>query len=117
MVVAAVDDLLFASKLRTAARQLDVALVFARTPDDILAAVREHAPQLLILDLNGTRMAPLETLRAVKGDAALSQVPVVGYVSHVDVDLVAAAHAAGADRVMARSQFVAQLPDLLAGAR
>ena len=117
MVVAAVDDLLFASKLRAAARQLDVGLVFARTSDDIVAAVREHAPRLLILDLNGTRMAPLATRRAVKGDATRAQVPVVAYVSHVDTELVAAAHAAGADRVMARSQFVAQLPDLLAQAR
>lgn len=117
MVVAAVDDLLFASKLRATAKPLDVALVFARSPEALLAAVREHAPRLLIIDLNGSRMAPVETIRALRADPALPRVAIVAYVAHVDAPLIAAAHAAGADRVLARSQFVAQLAQMLEEAK
>jgi CheY-like chemotaxis protein len=113
MVVAAVDDLLFASRLRTTAKPLDVALVFARSPEAILAAVRDHAPRLLIIDLNAGTLAPVETIRALRADPDLPRVPIVAYVAHVDAALIAAAHAAGADRVLARSQFVAHLGQLL----
>lgn len=117
MIVAAVDDLMFASRIRTAARHVDVPVVFARSPDAITAAVREHAPRLLIVDLNGDRMAPIDTIRAVRADASGPPTPIVAYVAHVDAALIAAAQAAGADRVMARSQFVTQLPQMLEEAR
>lgn len=117
MVVVAVDDLLFASRIRTAARQLDVALVFARSPEAVADAVRTQSPRLLIVDLNGDRMAPVETIRALRADATMATVPIVAYVAHVDTALIAAAKAAGADHVMPRSQFVAQLARMLEEAR
>ena len=36
MVLVAVDDLLFSSKIRTVAKQAGVELSFARTPSDII---------------------------------------------------------------------------------
>jgi hypothetical protein len=44
-------------------------------------------------------------------------VPVVAFASHVRADLIAEARAAGADRVLARSAFVAELPALVARAQ
>lgn len=117
MVVVAVDDLLFASRIRAAAKGLDVPLTFARTPDAIAESVREHAPTLLIIDLNAERMSPIDTIRRLRADPTTTGVRVVGYVAHVDTPVIAAAHAAGADHVMARSQFVAQLAALLEAAR
>ena len=117
MVVAAVDDLLFASRIRTAATHAGVTVVFARSPEAIVEAIRTHAPRLLIVDLNGERMAPVETIRALRSDTSLLAVPIVAYVSHVDAPLIAAASDAGADRVLARSQFVAQLAGMLGEAR
>jgi hypothetical protein len=40
-------------------------------------------------------------------------VELIAYVSHVREDLIAAARAAGADRVLARGAFSKLLPDLL----
>ena len=40
---------------------------------------------------------------------------VIGFVSHVDTATIQKARAAGIDRVMARSQFVQVLPELLTG--
>lgn len=41
--------------------------------------------------------------------------PVVGFVSHVDADTIAAAREAGITQVLARSRFVEVLPQLLKG--
>jgi PleD family two-component response regulator len=113
MVLAAVDDLLFSSKVRATAKQLGVELAFARTPDDILAQARAHPPSLVIFDLNCAKTDPLATIAALKADARLGAVPVIAFVSHVQTDLIAAARAAGADEVMARSAFAADLPRIL----
>jgi len=115
MILAAVDDLLFSSRIRAAARQVAVEVRFARSPEAVLEQVRAHLPVLLLVDLDCARVRPVETIAAVKADAVSASVRVVGFVSHVHADLVEAARAAGADRVMARSTFVANLPGLLAG--
>ena len=117
VVLAAVDDLLFSSRIRTVARQLGVTVSFARSPEAVLQASRETTPALVILDLNGERMRPLDVLAALKGDAALSSVRTVGFASHVDTATITAARRAGCDEVMARSAFVASLPEILAGAK
>lgn len=113
MIIAAVDDLLFSSKIRTVAKQLGATVVFARTPDAILQNVREHPSALLVIDLNGERMAPIQTLGAIRADPSLQSIRTVAFVSHVQTDLIEAAREAGAGTVMARSAFVASLPDIL----
>ena len=55
-------------------------------------------------------------LRESRPDAALAAVPTVGFVSHVDTATIEAARRAGVGRVLARSAFVEQLSQLLAGA-
>ncbi len=113
MVLAAVDDLLFASKISSAAKGLGVELAFARSPEAIVTAVRERAPRLVIFDLNSVRVRPLEALALLQADPALAGVPTVGFVSHVQAELIAQAREAGVGLVMARSAFVAELPRLL----
>lgn len=116
MVIVGVDDLMFASRISSAAKALGVEFAFARSPEAIVEAVRTKAPRLVILDLNSLKVRPLEAAAALKADAALAAVPIVGFVSHVQTDLIAQAREAGVDQVMARSAFVTQLPRLLQGA-
>ena len=113
MVIVAVDDLMFSSRIASAAKALGVEIAFARSPEAVVAAVRERSPRLVILDLNSQRVRPLEAVAALKADAALASVPTVGFVSHVQADLIAQARAAGIDQVLARSAFVQQLSELL----
>jgi PleD family two-component response regulator len=115
MVLVAVDDLMFSSRISTAAKAVGAAIRFTRSPDAVVAAARETIPALVLLDLNSARTRPLEIIAALKSDAALAAVPTVGFVSHVDTGTIAAARRAGVDRVLARSAFVEQLPALLAG--
>jgi PleD family two-component response regulator len=118
VILAILDDLLFTSKIRSAAAHAGATVVFARSSQDALARMRTEPPALVILDLNNPRTDPLGTIAAMKADAALDAIPTVGFVSHVDGATIAAARDAGIDEVMARSAFVTSLPQVLArGAR
>jgi PleD family two-component response regulator len=114
-VLAAVEDLLFRSKISETAEQLGIQARFPRSKGKLLDALHESAPELLVLDLNSTRFDPLELLRIVKSDELTQQVPTVGFLSHVQGDLAVAARNAGCDHVMARSAFTKDLPRILAG--
>jgi len=113
MILAAVDDLLFRSKIRTTAKQAGVEVTFARTPAEILDQSRTLKPALVIFDLNSAKAEPIETIAAMKNDPALASVRTLGFVSHVHTDLIEAARTAGIDDVMARSAFAGNLAEIL----
>lgn len=113
MIIIAVDDLMFSSKISATAKALGVPIQFARSPGAVVDAVRASGASLVIVDLNSQRVRPLDTVAALKADPSLSRVRTLGFVSHVQTGLIDQARAAGVDRVMARSAFVNQLPQLL----
>ena len=114
-VLAAVEDLLFRSKISETAETLGIEAHFPRSKGKLLEALRGSPPDLLILDLNSARFEPLELLRTVKSDEATQGVPTVGFLSHVQGDLALAARNAGCDHVVARSAFTKDLPRILSG--
>ncbi|CAA9457979.1 MAG: hypothetical protein AVDCRST_MAG37-3309 [uncultured Rubrobacteraceae bacterium] len=114
-VVAAVEDLLFRSKISETANTLGVEALFPRSPKKLIEQASSSPPDLLVLDLNSARYEPLSLLREIKSDQALRDVPVVGFLSHVQKDLAVAAREFGCDRVMARSAFTKNLPEVLSG--
>ena len=116
MVLALVDDLMFRSKIKSTAAPLGVDVRFAGSSAAALIAMREHAPALVIFDLNNGRADPLGTIAAMKADTTLATIPTVGYVSHVDVNTINAARSAGVDDVVARSAFAEKLAALLSRA-
>lgn len=113
MILVAVDDMLFSSKIRTTAKQAGVDVVFARTPAEIVAQSRALKPALVIFDLNSAKADPIATVGALKSDADLAAIPTLGFVSHVHTDVIEAARRAGVDTVMARSAFAGQLAEIL----
>ncbi len=115
-IVGAVEDLLFRSKISETATQLGVEALFPRSPKKLLAEAQAAPPDLLVLDLNSARFEPLVLLKQLKSDETLKGVPIVGFLSHVQKDLAVAARESGCDRVMARSAFTRDLPEILSGA-
>lgn len=113
MILAAVDDLMFSSKIKTTARQLGVEVTFARSPEQVLEQARASTPRLIILDLNSTRCRPLEAIASLASDPDLAAIPTIGFVSHVQTDLIEAARQAGTGEILPRSAFTAQLADIL----
>jgi DNA-binding NarL/FixJ family response regulator len=117
MVLIAVDDFLFRSKIRATAKAAGVDVTFAKTSDEMLELARTLRPSLAIFDLNSGTLAPVETIAAMKQDAALADIRTLGFVSHVDTARIAAARSAGADDVLARSAFAGNLAEILLGDR
>ena len=114
-VLAAVEDLLFKSKISETASTLGIEAAFPRNPRKLLEALRESPPDLLVLDLNSARFEPLALLQTVKSDEATRDVATLGFLSHVQKDLAVAAREAGCDRIVARSVFTRDLPRILSG--
>jgi CheY-like chemotaxis protein len=113
MILVAVDDLLFSSKIRATAKQAGVELIFARSQPEILEQARALKPSLAIFDLNSGKTDPIATISAMKQDPGLAGIPTLGFVSHVDAPTIHAARTAGADEIMARSTFAANLAEIL----
>jgi DNA-binding NarL/FixJ family response regulator len=103
-VLALVRDLIFATKITSTARALNVPVQVLRDP----AQLNRQPGRLLIVDLN----LPGATPAAAAWKTVTSQ-PVVGFASHTDAATIAAARDAGLDRVLPRSRFVEILPELL----
>jgi CheY-like chemotaxis protein len=121
MIVAVLDDLMFTSKIRAAAAGLGVTVTFARSAEAALAALRAAetasgsapSPTLVLIDLNGSATDPLGVVTAIRAVDTLRDVPIVGFVSHVQTELIDAARRAGTTDVVSRSAFVQRLPELL----
>jgi DNA-binding NarL/FixJ family response regulator len=116
MILAAVDDFLFRSKIRTVAKQAGVEIAFAKTPDDILAQARAQKPSLVIFDLNDPKADPINTVAAMKLDPELAGLRTMGFVSHVHTEVIGAARKAGVGEVLARSTFAGNLAEILRSA-
>jgi DNA-binding NarL/FixJ family response regulator len=113
-VVVLVDDLFFQSKIIETARQTGVDLKLCGTPDVFLAEIERSGPALAIVDLNACSN-PLSAIERLQ--AAGNQVPVIGYLSHVQTELAERARAAGCREVMPRSKFSMNLAAILFSAK
>ncbi len=113
-VVVLVDDLFFQSKIVETARHTGVDLKLCGTADAFLAEIERGAPALAIVDLNA-RANPLGAIERLKSTG--NQVPVIGYLSHVQTDLAERAKAAGCREVMPRSKFSMNLAAILSSAK
>lgn len=116
MVVAVVDDLLFSSKIRAVAQAAGAAVTFARSADAAVSAAGNDSTSLVIVDLESRSADAIEIVRSIR-TSVRTELRIVGYGSHVNVERLKAARDAGCDHAMARSAFVATLPDLLASSR
>src|SRR3989304_5545203 len=112
-VLAVVDDLFFVSKLQETARQGGGGGGGGGGADFRAESLRGAKPALAVFDLNATSANAVELIRQMKADAELKEIPVIAFLSHVQVDLQRAAPAAGCDQVLPRSKFTASLADIL----
>jgi CheY-like chemotaxis protein len=116
MVLVVVDDLLFRSKISTAAKGVGATIAAATSGEAAIARAREVKPSLIILDLDSARIQPLDVLRQLAADPDLARIPTLGFVSHVHTERIREARTLGIGEVLARSAFAASLPEILSRA-
>ncbi|MFB3923997.1 MAG: hypothetical protein ACE145_19925 [Terriglobia bacterium] len=112
MILVIVEDMIFLSKIQQTAAAAGVK-VGPAMPDNLVEMLGRGQVSGVIIDLKHASGAALETVRRLKADPSSHPIPVVGFLSHVQAELAAAAREAGCDQVMARSAFAQQLPQLL----
>ena len=110
-VLAVVEDLFFTVKINESAKRAGVPIAFVKSQHDALD--QAQAASLIILDLNFPSVDPVDLIRKLKTDPALSKIQLIGYVSHVQGDLKQQAQEAGCDIVLARSAFSQNLLQIL----
>jgi CheY-like chemotaxis protein len=114
-IIAIVDDMFFASKIRATAEALAVEVAFPRTKDAALQKTRDSKPDLIVIDLHNQRFDPVELATELKGDPELQSIPLLGFFSHVEIELQRRATGAGFNKVIPRSLFARDLAEILRG--
>lgn len=112
-ILAVVDDMFFASKIRAAAEAVGVEISFPRSKEALVEKARESAPQLILVDLHNQKLDPVALAKELKGNEELGGIQLVGFFSHVETQLRQNALAAGFDQVLPRSVFSKDLPKIL----
>jgi hypothetical protein len=104
------DDLLDGSRIAGHARAAGLEPVTCRDSAALLTTV-SRGPALALIDLQNSGLVVGTVVPALRA----AGVRVVGFGSHVDVDQLKAARAAGCDEVLPRSAFFSDLDARLAG--
>ncbi|HEX2657653.1 MAG TPA: hypothetical protein VHU40_05255 [Polyangia bacterium] len=102
-VVYLVQDMLFTSKIREAAKSLGLTVQSFRDPAALVTGAAANDAKLVIVDLR--LPVALDALSALAADPAACKVPSVGFVEHEKIDVMDAATARGCGQVMAKGQF------------
>ena len=84
------------------------------TNGDALMTLLENPPKLVIVDLNA-RSNPIQTIQRLR--LVQKDIRIVAFLSHMQTELAAQAHAAGCDEVMPRSAFTQNLAAILSVAK
>jgi CheY-like chemotaxis protein len=103
MIIAVVDDIFFAAKIRAIAEAVGVEIRFPRTREALIEMARETKPRLILVDLHNQKVDSKAVAGELKSDEHLREVPLIGFFSHVQTELQRNALAAGFDRVVPRS--------------
>lgn len=135
LIVAFVADLMFTTRIAKVAEHIGYRVEWIETADEIGEVDLEPRPEfpgellhgregrlfdqmtmwqpaLLLFDLNNAAVPWREWIAALKSAAATRRIPVMCFGSHEDVETMRAARAVGADAVLARSRFTADMPTL-----
>ncbi len=112
-ILAVVDDLFFVVKINDAAKRAGLTCEFLKSEKDVLEKSVAEQPLLVILDLNAHSVNAVSVITNFKAIEDLKRVSLIGFVSHVQGELKQQAQDAGANMVLARSAFSANLPQIL----
>jgi CheY-like chemotaxis protein len=114
VIIAVVDDMFFAAKIRAVAEAVASEITFPRSLEALVQKAREVKPGVIVVDLHNQKIEPATLARALKADNELRAIPLLGFFSHVQTELQRNAIAAGFDQVIPRSVFARDLPKILA---
>jgi CheY-like chemotaxis protein len=90
-----------------------MAVEFLSNPNDLIPKAVAQKPALIIFDLNLDAVDPIQRILELKRHSALQSIPLLAYVSHVQVELRQKAVDAGCNTVLAKSAFSSEIQRIL----
>ena len=108
--MACVEDLFFRSKIEATARHLSVPVRFVPCAE-LAKSAGDGKAGAVLLELSAPDA--IAAVKALRHAPATAELPVIGFLSHVDRRRADEAQSAGGTQVMPRSQFSETLPDLV----
>jgi len=77
-VLAAVDDMFFASKIKATAEHLGIDVRFVRSAEAAVESARGQRPSVIIVDLHSRAVDPFALAETLKSDKQLRDVSLIG---------------------------------------
>jgi PleD family two-component response regulator len=113
IILAAVDDMFFAAKIRGTGEALGITVRTVRNTEKFFEKLAESKPKKVIVDLHSEKCDPFLIAEKIKEDEHLRDVSLIGFFSHVHTELMNRAIEAGYDEVLPRSAFTKRLNEIL----
>jgi CheY-like chemotaxis protein len=112
-ILVVMSDLFFSVKINDAAKKFGTSIAVVK--DQALAVERaKDGPPLIVLDLNCAGVDAAGLITELKADSATAGIPIVGFVSHVQIELRQRAVELGCDVVVPRSVFATSVEEIFA---
>ena len=111
-----ITDLFFVGRVEAVLKALpDVEAIWARPWDSLLSLYRENRPGMVILDLEDRHLEPIQSAFQIRKemDSDGFSGELIGFYSHVRLEVRREAEAAGVQRILPRSAFTKLLSEIL----
>ena len=112
MVLVAVTDIFFYTKVRDALKPKGYRLERARSQSDIAEKASATTPTAVILNMNDEILDAFQALETLKADPRFQDIPTLAFANHEEVDTWNRAKALGVTKIVSRNEFSARMSDL-----
>ncbi len=112
-IYAILNDLFFESKIRISTKKLNADLSILRNKENFDEAIAENTPNLIILDLASKDIMIEDIVTKLKNDERLKKIPLIGYLPHVETDLMVKYLDLGCNLVLPKSKFTREMDKLI----
>ena len=112
MVLVAVTDIFFYTKIRDALKPKGYRLERARLQSDIAEKASATTPTAVILNMNDETLDAFQALQTLKADPRFQDIPTLAFANHEEVDTWNRAKALGVTKIVSRNEFSARMSDL-----
>ncbi|GJL53505.1 MAG: hypothetical protein NPIRA02_06370 [Nitrospirales bacterium] len=112
-ILVGVSDIFFYTKIRDAFLPHGYTLQRVKTQEDWQERLATLQPHAVILNMNDERLDASAALRLLKGKEPFSQIPVLAFANHEEVETWKQAKELGINKIVSRNEFSARTLALL----
>ncbi len=113
MVLVAVTDIFFYTKVRDALQPSGYQLERARAQADIADKTSATLPTAVILNMNDDTLNAFQALETLKTNPRSKDIPILAFANHEEVDTWNRAKSMGVTKIVSRNEFSARTKDLV----